>query len=91
MNLQFSIQNGKIGIDWVLLSPINIKDEHVFLDEAGKQACIVERNQENDVNYLRSESKNMVALCLALLDHYQVSPEDEMELIVESFDWKGNA
>ncbi len=62
VNLQFSIERGQLGLDWVLLSPTNIADKaqiETFIRERGHSA---RETQVNGVRYLRVEDGDLAAL-----------------------------
>src|ERR1700739_1843893 len=52
VNLQFALENGKPGFEWVLLAPQNIKDRHLFQDFARANGYAAEAKEMNGVRYL---------------------------------------
>jgi len=79
INLQYSIQYGILGLDWVLLGPRNIEDQkHLteFVEEKGHLAVLLE---VNDVKFLRVEDDHIATLGLSILtDHYQIGLNDQI-------------
>ena len=88
-NLQYSIENGRLGFDWVLMAPQNVKDETSLLDFIKQLGYTPSKREMNDVRYLRVEGKGAEDLGLKVLrDFYHLPPEVKLELIVEGFDMK---
>ena len=86
-NLQYSIENGQIGFDWVLLAPRNIKDEAQLRDFLERVGYTVSKREMNAVRYLRVEGKHIEHLGSKILrDFYHLNPEAKLELITEGFD-----
>lgn len=89
VNLQFSIKNGVIGLDWVLLSPRNIADKKAlsaFITSAGHA---VSEHEMNDVRYLRVEGKRISELGVKVCrEFYHLTPDEKIELLTEGFDWQ---
>jgi hypothetical protein len=89
LNVQFSIEQGRIGFDWILISQSNIRDRNKFLDLAqrrGHQAT--EHKAANGCEYLRVEDGNLVALCVASMRELYGLPEDGVaDLVWQGFDW----
>jgi hypothetical protein len=88
LNLQFSVEGGRLGLDWVLLAPDNVANEervHTFLSDRGFQVQSIE---VNDVPYLRVEGANLPEIGQALLTElFRVTPSQPMYVIVEGFEW----
>jgi hypothetical protein len=88
LNVQFSVENGRIGLDWVLLAPDNIAAAgrvRTFLTERGLE---VQELEMNGVSYLRVEAENLPALCHDLLvSVFGVTTTQVMQLIPEGFEW----
>ena len=88
-NLQYSIETGRLGFDWVLIAPQNIKDEAPVLDFIKRLGYTASKREMNDVCHLRVEGKGIEDLGLKLLrDFYHLAPEAKLELIIEGFDMK---
>lgn len=88
-NLQYSIENGRLGFDWVLIAPQNVKDETSLLDFIKRLGYTPSKLEMNDVRYLRVEGKGVEDLGVKVLrDYYHLAPEVKLELIVEGFDMK---
>ncbi len=88
LNIQFSIENDRIGLDWVLLSPVNIRDKEKFEACARRNGFRVDEVEMNDVRYLRTEERGADRLCqIVLKELYGLTDEDTLDLIVESFEW----
>ena len=89
INVQFSIEQGQIGFDWVLLGPSNIRDKEKFVQLAGRLGYKVVEREMNNVKYLRvEEGGSLPKLCEASIrDLYSISSEAELVLIPEGFTW----
>jgi hypothetical protein len=67
LNVQFSLEEGRVGLDWVLLAPLNVrarKNVAAFLRRNGRT---LRRLEGNGVKYLRTEDGDLVRLCQNLL------------------------
>lgn len=92
VNLQFSIEGGRPGLDWVLMAPQNIRDQDRFVRLAEDLGYTAEAREMNDVRYLRVEHGDLARLSMAVMqDLYGFQPTDEVELLVEGFDWQPTA
>src|SRR5687767_9391491 len=63
INLQFSIESGTVGLDWVLLAPVNVRDEQRVFNFLKMRHAKPRRLTENGVTYLRAEEGDLVQLC----------------------------
>jgi hypothetical protein len=87
LNLQFSYENGSAGFDWVLLSPVNIRDQQRLIDLAKTLGITMEAHEMNDVRYLRAEGPVAPQLCQSVLtEMYGLSADDKINFFVEGFD-----
>lgn len=88
VNIQFSVENGRIGLDWVLEGPTNIRDQekvNVFLRGKG---FLPERREMNDVTYWRVEKGEIATLCQDIIREVYHQPADlPLEFIHEGFRW----
>ena len=86
-NLQYSIENGQLGFDWVLMAPQNIKDETQITEFIKGAGYTVSKHEVNEVSYLRVEGKDLQNLGIKILsDFYHLAPEAKLEVISEGFD-----
>lgn len=92
LNIQFSIENGTIGLDWVLLSPVNVRDQDKFKKAADELRFRYRETEKNGVRYLRTEDGRADELCVKLLSEvYGLSDHDSVDLIAEDFEWPAQA
>ena len=88
-NLQYSVEDGRLGFDWVLIAPQNIKDETAVTDFIKRFGYTSSKREMNGVHYLRFEGKGVEDLGLKILQGFYHLPSDtKLELIVEGFDMK---
>ena len=88
-NLQYSIEHGQLGFDWVLIAPQSIKDEAPVMDFIKRLGYTASKREMNDAHYLRVEGKGIEDLGPKLLrDYYHLAPDAKLELIIEGFDTK---
>ena len=88
LNIQFSIENGSIGLDWVLISPVNIRDKSKFVELLDTKRIPYRELEMNNVSYLRIEDGRSAEMCQSILEEmYGVSGRIGIELIVEGFEW----
>jgi len=89
VNVQFSIEDGKIGFDWVLICEQNIQDKDKFLELAKRLGHKVVANEwKNGVKYLRVEDGDLPKLCEASMrDLYAMPPDANLELVLEGINW----
>ncbi len=89
LRLQFSIRKGQIGLDWVLLNPINIAQQEVFLAAAKSLAYQVIRLEDNGIESLRIEGDKSPLICRQLLANlYGIYGKQTIKLYVTGFIWK---
>ena len=90
INIQFSRDDGRMGVDWFLLAPRNIREKTEFIDFArGRGHQPFEKQAPNGSKYVRVEDGDLAALMAAVLrERYAVTPDFFMDLIYEGFDWR---
>jgi hypothetical protein len=88
LNIQFSVDGGSLGLDWVLMAPGNVAAEERVASFFDGHGFAVQRLEMNDVQYLRVEGDGLAELCRDLLvDVFGVTEDQGMYLIAEGFDW----
>jgi hypothetical protein len=88
VNVQFSIEGGRIGFDWVLICEQNIQDQDKFVQLAERLGHKVVACEGNDVKYLRVEDGDLPKLCEASIHELcAVPPDADLELVLEGFTW----
>jgi hypothetical protein len=88
VNLQYSIENGVVGLDWVLLGPRNIADRDSVCQFASKLGYRFDECEMNGVHYLRVAGSGISELGAKIIeDFYHVNPDIKLELITEGFKW----
>ena len=91
LNVQLSIEGGgRVGIDWVLLAPLNLESQSRFVAFFERKGQKVGAREMNQVKYLRVEGGQPAALLQEFLSsEFKVAPEQKMELIAKGFVWAG--
>ena len=88
INVQFSIENGRIGFDWVLLGPSNIRDKEKFTQFAAGLNYKVGEHEMNGVKYLRVEEGDLPKLCETLIrDLYSIPSDTDLYFNPDGFTW----
>lgn len=87
-NIQFSIEDGRVGLDWILLAPLNVAAREQVATWLQRRGWDPQALEMNDVEYLRVEGGDLASLCRALLSElFGVRPTQTMYLIPEGFRW----
>jgi hypothetical protein len=88
LNVQFSVEGGRVGIDWVLLAPLNLDSQSRFVEFFERRSRAVLRRETNEVEYLRVEGEQLAELMQEfLVSEFEVRPDQELDLIAEGFTW----
>jgi len=88
VNLQLSLENGVIGLDWVLTSGRNIQDQQQFMDFARRHRHDPRQREMNGVGYIRVENGDLARLCRAVVtDMYGLPVTAQMDLVQEGIRW----
>jgi hypothetical protein len=89
VNLQYSIEGGVVGLDWVLLGLRNIADEAKVRDFALKLGHRLEVHEMNKVRYLRTTASGIPELGMKIVsDLYHIPPDTKVDMITEGFNWQ---
>ena len=89
INLQFSIEDGAIGLDWVLRAPVNVRDEQRVFDFLKARHANPRRLTWKGVSYLRVEEGDLVQLCQHIMSGlYGVRADERLDLLPKGFEWK---
>lgn len=88
LNLQYSVENEVIGLDWVLLGDGNIQEQGTVIKFAQRHGHKLVKCSLNEVEYLRVEGAGLAELGMKLLvELYQFGLDDKVKLYVEGFEW----
>jgi hypothetical protein len=89
VNLQYSIDGGVVGLDWVLLDPRNIADQAKVIEFASKLGYRLDAHEMNNVKYLRVTGGGISELGEKIIeDFYKIGPDTKLEMITEGFKWQ---
>jgi hypothetical protein len=90
INLQFSLEDRRVGFDWVLIGPTNVEDQSRFTEFASSAGYAPKLEVMNGVKYLRVEEGDLAALCrTVVIEMYGLSEAEQLEMIVQGFRWEG--
>lgn len=87
LNIQLSVENKKLGIDWILLGDANIEDEQLFKDTVESFGYQYLEIKKARLKYIRVEDVNdLVKLTKDILvEMYKVGDETVFNIIAEGF------
>jgi hypothetical protein len=89
VNLQYSIDSGVVGLDWVLNGQRNSADQAKVSDFAAKLGHRLDEREMNGVRYLRVTGSGISELGANIIqDCYHVSPDAKLGMITEGFNWQ---
>ena len=88
VNLQYSVEHGTVGLDWVLLGSTNIADKEKVDAFAAQLGHPLSERVMNKVHYLRAEGSGLDRLGMSIIvELYGVPRDAQLELITEGFEW----
>lgn len=88
VNIQFSVENGRAGLDWCLLGSTNVDDKDKFQRFVTAQGYEAELKELNGVKYLRVEQGDLPRLCQKVITElYGLGRDVELDMVVEGFSW----
>ena len=87
-NIQFSVENGVTGFDWLPIAPANKRDSHRFEYLVGRLGLEVQERPWDERLAFRLEGPSAPDLCVRVLkDFYNFRDEDELGNVIEGFEW----
>ncbi len=87
INLQYAIEDGVVGLEWVLLGPRNIEDKDLVESFMTRTGHTVSLREMNNVRYLRVDDHDLVQLGAQIIrEIYQKRPTDDVALLVDGFE-----
>lgn len=90
VNLQYSFENGVIGLDWFLIAAGNIthKGEIIkFTENLGY--AVIEKEAANKEKYLHVEGSRISDLGIRIIrDFCKIDPHTKLDLVIEGFNWQ---
>lgn len=88
VSVQFSVEEGTVGFDWLLPQQLNLVDQDHFTDFAAARGYAHQRRSMNGVAYIRVTSGDLAALATGVMaELYGLASDEEVELVAEGFDW----
>jgi hypothetical protein len=89
VNLQYSIEKGTTGMDWVLIGPRNVADHEKVVQFASSLGYQLNEREENGVHYLRVTGSGIAELGAKIIENfYRISPGTKLDMITEGFAWQ---
>jgi len=88
LSLQFSIERGRVGLDWLLVRPENIQNRARFEQLVEELGYRVSTREMNDVPYLRVDEGDVAELGMQVIGSLCIlNPSAEIQLVAEGFRW----
>lgn len=89
VNLQYSFENGVIGLDWFLIAPGNITDKDEIIKFAENLGYVViKKEAANKEQYLHIEGSRISNLGMRIInDFYKINPHTKLDLVIEGFEF----
>ena len=88
VNLQYSVEHGAVGLDWVLLGKTNIADKKRVSAFASQLGHFMTKREMNNVRYLRVEGRDLDKLGTSIIvELYGIPRDAQLGLIPEGFEW----
>jgi hypothetical protein len=88
VNLQYSIEDGAVGFDWVLISPRNVADQTKMKEFASTLGCPLKECEMNNTRYLRATGDGISDLGKSIIkDFYKVDLNSKLDIVTEGFVW----
>lgn len=92
IRLQFSIDHGVVGLDWVLLGHRNVSDHSRIAEMAAALGYHVEERDLDEVRYLRMTGQGIAELGTAIIrDFYGIHPATRIPMLTVGFTWDPEA
>ena len=92
VNLQYSVENGVVGLDWVLLGERNIADGDKVGSFIREKGFVLLTAQENKVRYLRVEGNGIQQLGVSIVTElYGLASSAPLRFYTEGFAWSDNS
>ena len=88
LTIQYSIDQGVVGLDWVLLGFRNVADKPRIAELATALGYPIEECELNHVRCLRMTGPGISDLGVAIIrDFYNVGPETKIQMSTRGFKW----
>jgi hypothetical protein len=92
IRLQLSIDQGVVGLDWVLLGHRNVADHSRIAEMAAALGYYVEERDREQVRYLRMTGHGIAELGTAIIrDFYGIHPDTPIPMTTVGFTWDPEA
>ncbi|GEM_PF-3966070 len=89
-NLQYSILDGKVGIDWILLGPRNIADKVQVSQFIASKGHTITEIEMNGVPFLRVENGDVARLGQSIIEEFYRMPVDaDVGILLHGFSLSG--
>ena len=89
INLQYSIDGGVVGLDWVLISPRNVADKTKVSEFASRLGYRLEEKEMNNVRFLRITGSGISELGIRIIrELYLIDPNTKLSMITDGFNWR---
>lgn len=89
VNLQYSVDGGVVGFDWVLNGPRNIADKSKVIDFASGLGYRLEEREMNGCRFLRMTGSGISEIGAGIIrDVYKINQNTKLDLITEGFEWQ---
>ena len=86
VNLQYSVSQGRVGLDWALVASANIADKDDIAEFIEKNHHQAAEKETNGVRYLRVEGEGVAALGMQIVNEfYHLDINTDLNLIMEGF------
>jgi len=81
LNIQFSFENGQVGLDWVLMGSSNIRDRRKYEEYLKQLNVDFQLKTKNGVDYLRTVGGDLAVVCKkVIVEMYGTNPKEMIEV-----------